>query len=75
MSSIVNNDVDGVVGVQPSADDHAVNVDSTPNVETNVVEPSEDSDVIIDVDLNGKLNEPEHAIRQSSRSNKGAPLR
>ena len=59
---LVNDDVD-VVRVQPSVNNHEVNVDSTPNIETDVVEPSEDSDVSVNVDLNGKLNEPGHSIR------------
>ena len=69
---LANNDAD-VVRVQPSVIDHEVNVDSTPNAETYVVEPSEDSDVSINVDLNGKLNETDNSVRRFSQSNKGVP--
>ena len=62
---LANNDVE-VVRVQPSVTDHAVNVDSR-----DLVKPGEDCDVSINVDLNGKSNEPGHTIRRSSRSRKG----
>ena len=70
-----DNDVD-VMHVQPRVIDHEVNIDLTLNVETDVVEPSEDSDVSINADLNEKLNETDHSIRRPSRRNKGVlPLR
>ena len=67
-----SNEVD-VVHVQPSVIDHEVNVDLTPNVETEVVETSNESDVSINADSNEKLNEPDRSLRRSSRSNKGVP--
>ena len=59
--------------VQPSVIAHEVNVDLTPNVEKDVVETSNESNVSINTDLNEKSNEPDRSLRRSSRSSKGVP--